>query len=47
MDPFRANFHALGAFANFGLLDGIDSIEMTTTTIGHNYFVLLVEARRR
>jgi hypothetical protein len=47
VNPERADLHALGTFANFGLLDGIDGIEMTTTAIGHNYLLLLVEARRR
>ena len=47
MDPACADFHALGAFANFWLLHGVNGVEMTTTTIGHNYFLLLFEARRR
>ena len=47
MHPLSADLHAFGTFANFGLLDGIDGIEMTTTAIGHNYFLLLAEARRR
>ena len=47
MDPLRADLHALGTFANLRLLHGLDGVEMTTTTIGHNYFRLLVEASRR
>lgn len=47
VDPFRADLYALRTFENFGLFDGIDSIEMSTTSIGHNYFRLFVEARRR
>jgi hypothetical protein len=47
MDPVRADFHALSAFANLWLLHGSDGVEMTTTTIRHNYFRLSIEARRR
>ena len=47
VDPLRADLNALGAFANFRLLHGLDRVEMITTTIRHNYFRLLVEARRR
>ena len=47
VDPLRADLHAFGALANFRLLDRIDDVEMTTTAIGHNYFLLFVEARRR
>ena len=47
VDPLRADLHALGAFANFRLLHGVDGVEVTTTTIRHNYFRLLLEARRR
>lgn len=46
VNPVTADLDALGTFANLRLLDGIDGIEMTTTAIGHNYFLLLVEARR-
>jgi hypothetical protein len=47
MNPRVADFYTLHAFANFRLLHGIDGVEMTTTTIRHNYFRLLLEARRR
>ena len=47
MDPLGADLHALGALANFRLFHGLDGIEVTTTTIRHNYFRLLVEASRR
>ena len=47
MDPLRSDLDTLRAFANFRLLHGIDGVEVTTTTIWHNYFQLLLEARRR
>ena len=47
MHPRRTNFNAFGALANFRLFHGLHGVEMTTTTIRHNYFRLLFEARRR
>ena len=47
VNPVSADLHALGAFANLRLLHGIDRVEMTTTAFRHNYFRLLLEARRR
>ena len=47
MDPLRIDLHTLGAFTSLRLLHGLDRVEMITTAIGHNYFLLLVEARRR
>jgi hypothetical protein len=36
MDPLRADFHALGAFANLRQFDGPDRVEMSAASIGHN-----------
>ena len=47
MNPIATDLHALGAFANLRLLHEIDRVEMTTTAFRHNYFRLLLEARRR
>ena len=47
MDPLCADLHALSAFGNLRLFDGRDGVEVATTAIGHNYFLLLVEASRR
>ena len=47
MDPLRADFHALSAFGDLGMLHRINGVEMRAAAIGHNYFVLLFEARRR
>jgi hypothetical protein len=47
MNPLCADLYALGAFAHLRLLNGINGVEMITTTIGHNYFLLLFEAANR
>ena len=47
MNPLCADLYALGAFAHLRLLHGINGVEMITTTIGHNYFLLLFEAANR
>lgn len=45
--PARADLYALGALENFRLFHRIDGIEMSATAIRHDYFRLLVEAKRR
>jgi len=47
MDPAVADFYALGAFADFRLFYGFYCVEMGAPRICHNYFRLLLEARRR
>ena len=47
MDPGVADFHALGALANLGLLDGVDSIEVRAGTITHLRLLLFEAVNRR
>lgn len=35
VNPMRADHHALGAFANFGLFDRSDRLKMRAGAIGH------------
>ena len=46
MDPKRADFHALGAFANFRILQRSDLVEMRTAATTHGDFPLLAVAIR-
>ena len=47
MDPLRADFHALGALADFWLLDRVDRIEMRAGAIAHLRLLLLEAVNRR
>src|SRR5690349_4259114 len=38
MDPRGADFHTLGALANFGLFDRTNRVEMRTSSVGHRFY---------
>jgi len=46
VNPLRADLYALGAFANFRLLDGFNPVEMQTAAIAHDDLPLLTVAIR-
>lgn len=47
VDPGVADFHTLGTFANFGLLDGIDGVEVRAGAITHLRLLLFEAVNRR